>query len=453
MQRVRACTWWLGPVVSSGGRVDPRAAVPIADFAARPVRLLVAAPARPACSRSSTLPQAMQGVPHALLLALSALAAPVVAPGLGVQEADGPKKIAMVWDCDNTVGLRLPRGILNNQRPVGGDKNGGPGTGHGLAVNIYSGGVFPGVNSPWAIPQLGNVSVHVASLRRYLPTLIPDPAFKGVCLIDFESMSADFNGTTPDMRQASLLLARNDTALAQQQYEAAARRFYEATITLIRTLRPGCKLGWYGYPGCAISHTVLPQWRSYCDKHPGLCWFDQGGDGNGTGYLGPGAAAMRAINDKLGWLFSALDIITPSVYLGIAPTPAGSNISRHPQATRAHVGSCVREAVRLGLKAGKPVVPVTWLNYDNYWDKSINHSAPRALETAVDAAIELGEPFRSGADGILIWGHLDNISGSTNNLHSYQSYSDTVLRSTVDNICRNYSCCMSLDGCWDKSGP
>ena len=98
----------------------------------------------------------MQGVPHALLLALSALAAPVVAPGLGVQEADGPKKIAMVWDCDNTVGLRLPRGILNNQRPVGGDKNGGPGTGHGLAVNIYSGGVFPGVNSPWAIPQLGN---------------------------------------------------------------------------------------------------------------------------------------------------------------------------------------------------------------------------------------------------------------------------------------------------------
>lgn len=50
----------------------------------------------------------------------------------------------LLWDVDschngravNCNGIELPPGILNNAS-VPGASNGGPGTGHGLAVNIY----------------------------------------------------------------------------------------------------------------------------------------------------------------------------------------------------------------------------------------------------------------------------------------------------------------------------
>ena len=64
----------------------------------------------------------------------------------------------------------------------------------------------------------------------------------------------------------------------------------------------------------------------------------------------------------------------------------------------------MREAVRLAK--GKPVLPTAWLNYDNYWDKTINASAPRELLAPPHAAIELGAPLANGAAGLLIWGHL-----------------------------------------------
>ena len=354
------------------------------------------------------------------------------------------KQIALVWDCDETNGLDLPPGIINS--PGVGSKNGGPGTGHGATVNIYSGAVFPGERGAPPIPQQGNVSIHVASLTRYLPTLIPDVTFEGICLVDFESMRADWNSTTPTMHTLSVQLAGNDTKAAREQYEAAARVYFEATIATIRTLRPGCKIGWYGYPGGDLPHVPDTQWLDYCAAHYPLCWFDS--TGSGAGYQGPGAAAMRDINDGLGWLFKLLDVITPSVYLGIAPKPPSTR-AVGPLATETFVGSVVREAVRLGGKAGTLVVPIIWMNYDNFWDKSINHSAPRALLTAEDAAIELGAPLRNGADGVLIWGHLDNTtSNSTNNLAAYQRFSGSVLKETVASICANYSCCASLHGCF-----
>ena len=68
----------------------------------------------------------------------------------------------------------------------------------------------------------------------------------------------------------------------------------------------------------------------------------------------------------------------------------------------------MREAVRLAK--GKPVLPTAWLNYDNYWDKTVNASAPRELLAPSHAAIELGAPLANGAAGLLIWGHLDTVS-------------------------------------------
>ena len=69
------------------------------------------------------------------------------------------------------------------------------------------------------------------------------------------------------MRQLSIEHAGNDTQLAREQYEAAARRFFEATIAAVRAVRPGCKLGWYGYPTNSLPHTVDAQWLSYCRQY------------------------------------------------------------------------------------------------------------------------------------------------------------------------------------------
>ena len=97
------------------------------------------------------------------------------------------------------------------------------------------------------------------------------------------------------MRQASIAYAGSDTGLAKKQYEAAARQFFEATIATVRAMRPGCRLGWYGYPTNSLPHTVDAQWRSYCEMHPDSCVFDRGGPGTDSGYAGPGAAGHNLV--------------------------------------------------------------------------------------------------------------------------------------------------------------
>eukprot|EP00041_Stephanoeca_diplocostata_P020637 m.465085 g.465085 ORF g.465085 m.465085 type:complete len:136 (+) comp21626_c1_seq15:1071-1478(+) len=109
-------------------------------------------------------------------------------------------------------------------------------------------------------------------------------------------------------------------------------------------------MGWYGYPTNALPHTITPAWQQYCVQNPQRCFFDHGGWGNATGYMGNGGAAQRKINDGLQWLFNALDVITPSVYLGI---PNATNDADR-MATTNYVTSTVREAVRLA-GSRKPV--------------------------------------------------------------------------------------------------
>ena len=249
------------------------------------------------------------------------------------------------------------------------------------------------------------------------------------------------------MRQASIAYAGNDTGLAKKQYEAAARQFFEATIATVRAMRPGCRLGWYGYPTNSLPHTVDAQWRQYCETHPDSCAFDRGGPGTDSGYAGPGAVGQREVNDGLGWLWSSLDILTPSIYLGIAPKPPGSPaVDTH--ATEVYVGSTVKEAARLAARWKKAVVPVAWMSYDDYWDKSINASAPRALLAPADAELELSTPFQHGAAGLLVWGHLDPTGAD--GMATFQRYADEVIRPAVDRLCSNYTCCKSLEACFPR---
>lgn len=278
----------------------------------------------------------------------------------------------------------------------------------------------------------GNLSLHLNKLHVDLARLIPNDTFEGYCLLDYEQWRADWNSTGAAYRSLSLKDAGGNAATAQSQYEAAAQRWFLATIQAVRSVRPGCRVGWYGYPTNALPHTVTPAWTRYCKEHPGLCWFDVGGDGIGNGYLGPGAATQRAHNDKLSWLFKALDAITPSVYLGI---PASETT---PANATAYVRSTVQEAVRVA--AGKPVVPVVWHHYDNYWE--VKAPAPRQLLTPEDLTLEIATPLRAGAHGVLVWGHV----GKPADAAALQRYADGPLRDTVTAVCKEFACCTS-DAC------
>lgn len=367
-----------------------------------------------------------------------------------------PRTVHLVWDVDESgaVNASLPRGIVNS-RSAGG-KNGGPGTGHGSAVNIYgNNGAFPSIDAATGaagnggIPQLANLTLHTSRLAADLATLIPDVGYRGVCLLDFEQLRADWNSTGAAQRALSVAHAGggagNGTALAQRQYEAAAKALFLATIATLRAARPACRVGWYGYPRNALPHLLDAAWRRMCAADPGACAFDQGGTGNASAYTGPGATAQRAINDSLGWLFDALDLVTPSVYLGVdsgVPTPGADGDGGAGAA--AYVASTVQEAVRVARRAAKPVLAIVWLQYDSYYSgQGINRTAPRELLLGGDLATELRLPLENGAAGLLVWGHLDNTS-SPNGVAAYSRYAETVLQPTVAAICAAFNCSHSL---------
>ena len=354
-----------------------------------------------------------------------------------------PRVVSLVWDTDLSAAIDTPRPIIRGATKLG------PRGFNGDAVNIYgNNGAFPHIEADGTVqnggvPQQGNLSLHLAKLTRDLGALIPNKTFTGYCLIDYEQWRAGWNATGEAYQTLSLSIAGGDLAKAKTQYEAAAKAWFLATIAATRAVRPGCAIGWYGYPANALPHTVTPGWTSYCRAHPERCWFDHGGRSDHNGYLGSGGDAQRAHNDRLEWLFSALDVITPSVYLGIQSEDMNGN-------TTAYVTSTVEEAVRLarnvqharrgstGRAASRPrVVPITWHHYDDYW--RIPPPAPRALLTLSDLTVELLTSLRSGADGVLIWGAVAQASNASNpeSAAALQAYSDGTLAEVVSAICKD----------------
>lgn len=112
------------------------------------------------------------------------------------------------------------------------------------------------------LPQLTNYSRHEAQMRRDMNISIPDPAFEGFIVHDYEAWSPPWGRASDLYRNASIALARSGMkpgtpekvieAQAERQYDKAALTFLTFTIQLTRRLRPqAAGVGFYGYP----SHT------------------------------------------------------------------------------------------------------------------------------------------------------------------------------------------------------
>ena len=338
---------------------------------------------------------------------------------------------SLVWDVDSSSMITTPPHILRGDKGLPVTKYNTANNGN--ATTIYGNkGEMPHYQGATIVngglPQLGNLTVHLTKYRTSINALIPNTQYQGYCLLDYEFWRADWNSTAEVYRTKSVELANGNVALATQQYEKATQRFILATINETRRLRPGCKMGFYGYPRNNLPFVPTPQYKSWCRQVPYRCWF-KGYDQQEAG------RRQKALNDKLLWLFAALDVITPSIYLGILPqqTTAAAN--------EQYVRSTVMEAARLAKLVGaasqdkRPkVLPFGSFAYNNYWQQA---TGPREFLTLEDLRIEFELPRAAGADGMLIWGAVDHGRASVNTtagVHELQVYVDQVFSVVVKEL-------------------
>ena len=278
------------------------------------------------------------------------------------------------------------------------------------AYNLYGYvGLMPRINSDGStvnggLPQLGNLTLHLAKLRTDLTRLLP-PNPQGACLLDWEFWRAEWNYTLPVYQNASLVAAAASLppgtpssvilATAISAYEGGCRTFLEASLTSVNAWYPGCLAGIYAYPQ---------------------------NDWSFGGYTGPQAAARKVMNDQLDWLWRASSALFPSIYL------TSPSVSKYDgQTTGEYVGSTVVETLRCaamavapsagdgagaaadtGAGAGSPsptplVLPLMWYVYDAFPRPSVWQTL-----TEEDTQVVVSLPSTLGADGLLVWGAVGN---------------------------------------------
>ena len=225
---------------------------------------------------------------------------------------------------------------------------------------------------------------------------------------------------------------------ASHQFEAAAKLFIVATINATRELRPGCKVGSYGYPRNNLPFIRSASYDRWCAQQTeGVCFFaGYADDANGD--------AQRRLNDKLLWMWDALDAITPSIYLGIEEHETTD------EAAREYVTETVAEAVRLadlveGSGGARPeVLPFTWHLVNNYWQEK---TGPRAALTLNQSRAQYIVPREAGADGVLMWGSVcgvptihqggpvcQDLANTTQGAAGHQQWMDSTLQAVIKEL-------------------
>jgi hypothetical protein len=224
------------------------------------------------------------------------------------------------------------------------------------------------------VPQRGNLTLHLQLVSDDIDRWLPDKHFAGHAVIDFEAWTPIWEENThPDTwhgkryQTYSLQLVReahpgiaNDTAkvaaMAKKEFEAAAVRFFVATLDLLRERRPKALLGFYGFPqgdfGTCLKNILGPR--------PSECGYD-------NPLIGP---LLRDWNDGLAAVWNASTALFPSVYLS-SPVPLLPNATWRAM-QRQYLSGLVNESLRLsgkftanlnGKAGGVPVLPFAWALY------------------------------------------------------------------------------------------
>lgn len=278
-------------------------------------------------------------------------------------------------------------------------------------VILYShdAGNYP-VQGPHIAQAPGYLEAHLLELTADVERQIPDPEFSGVAIIDYEDFRAIWDRTPnspssggpeahdedfqDDWRdyirsvnpQFDGMNSNQQEQHLRETYEAAIRDFFLATLAKCRELRPNAKWGFYGYP------LRFYKWRR--EAPTSVISYDDG------------SHAGSRFNDRLQWMWDAVDVVSPSVYPAMVVPNDGEEIcSREYSAEEEwiYLQNMIRESQRVG--GGKPVLPFItgrfYLPKDCLAGQEIR---PIQIYNQV-----LG-PARHGAQGAILWGDINSRS-------------------------------------------
>ncbi|KAM7121100.1 hyaluronidase PH-20 [Molossus nigricans] len=204
-------------------------------------------------------------------------------------------------------------------------------------------GLYPHLNKHnqpehGGLPQLGNLTAHLAKARTDINTYIPkdDP---GLAIIDWEEWRPIWarNWKPKDIyrnksiqwvqRQNPQLSAIDASNTAKQNFETAGKNFMKETLTLAKSIRPKNLWGYYLFPDCYNHHYTGPVYNGSCP------------------YI-----EMRR-NNELGWLWNESTALYPSIYLNtvLKDSIRGARFVRNR----------VLEAIRVsGVRNAKSPLPI-----------------------------------------------------------------------------------------------
>ena len=243
-----------------------------------------------------------------------------------------------------------------------------------------------------------NMSLHLATLAKDIERRIPDPDFAGLALVDKEGWSPLFcgNWVSGDSRyyniySEALVQAAHPSwnatrvrATAAEQWDAASKDFYLQSIQAARRLRPKARWGYFATP------TAPPGARGSAEHKAGV----------------------KALNARLGWLFSAVDFLAPLIYVTQRPEQRSPSQNLTAWAAAA-VGNAISVADEVAAAGGKrPAV----LPYGSIVYRDLSPAPPPSvpqpfMEDRVGLAATVQVPAALGAEGVILWG-----SGSDTNI-------------------------------------
>lgn len=312
-----------------------------------------------------------------------------------------PDKYTVYWGVTTKIGYLRKTGIDWANKI---DFNGAPINSKVTLFYQSNMGDYPlaGPHIPLMTP--GYMDSHISRIQKHLDQYMPDPNYDGLGIIDYETWRPIWE-LTPNEHSSKPIDAhdydfRNDweeymtivqpakmKSLSGQTrelylrdtYEGASRDFYLATLAECRRLRPNAKWTFYGYP--------MKIYRDSQRVGPGIIGY-----GNLT-------SQASAANDRLAWLWGAVDFLNPSLYAVKRTVPTKEDISMPAEENLPHqnveyILTNVAESVRLAN--GKPVLPMVWTRY-----QSAGLGYTFLNDTNLYHQLEL--PHQAGANGIILW--------------------------------------------------
>ena len=268
------------------------------------------------------------------------------------------------------------------------------------------------------IPQLANLSRHLAAVESNVVSLFPDPEFSGLAIIDWEVWTPWFDfypDAAPTARwtgymNLSFAFAKGDKDLAIAQWNASSLEIMVRTLEVAKRLRPRAKWGYYGVIGCVGKFNVTAH---ACD------------------------AAMRSRMDALAPLWMASSALFPSIYAECAfnasRVPPRCNPADHtPEHIAITLGESLRQRRRLGISR-TPIIAYTWYAvYSHQCDAVLGHCP--LMRDPVDLDAEFLKPTREGVDGMIIWGSHGDVRPGTNDCTDFSMYWTSVLGPLLQTI-------------------